>query len=120
MLRRDWIVVLAVVVWWTLEGFVTTGQLLTMQFKDAAVLGMGEALRRGLLSAWLWVPCSLALLWCARRFPIERGRMLRSVAVLTLAALAVVLFRAVAISVFNPWLGWYEVLPHVAALTTRL
>lgn len=111
MLRRDWIVLLTVFVWWTLEGLITTGQLLTMQFKDAEILTLAEALRRGVLSAWLWIPCSLGLLWCVERFPIERGRIWRAVGVLMMATLAVVLFRAIVIRELNPWLGWYDTVP---------
>ena len=110
-LRRSTVLVVAAVcAWWTLEGVVTAGQLLTMQFNDAT-LTLGEALRRGVLSAWLWIPCSLALLWLVSKFPIERGRMARPIVVLTLGAFAVVLFRAVAIYVCNPVLGWYETTP---------
>jgi len=110
-LRRSTVLVVAAVcAWWTLEGVVTAGQLLTMQFNDAT-LTIGEALRRGVLSAWLWIPCSLALLWLVSKFPIERGRMARPIAVLALGAFAVVLFRAVAIYVCNPVLGWYETTP---------
>ena len=110
-LRRSTVLVVAAVcAWWTLEGVVTAGQLLTMQFNDAT-LTIGEALRRGVLSAWLWIPCSLSLLWLVSKFPIERGRMARPIAVLTLGAFAVVLFRAVAIYVCNPVLGWYETTP---------
>lgn len=111
MLRRDWIVLLAVMVWWTLEGLTTAGQLLTMQVDGAAALTMGEALRRSVFSAWLWIPCSLGLFWCVERFPIERGKVLRSLGILMLATLVVVLYRAIVIRELNPWLGWYEVVP---------
>ena len=76
MQRHRLLLVGAVCVWWTLEGLVTAGQLLTMQFADET-LTVADALRRGLLSAWLWIPCSLALLWVSERFPIERGRIAR-------------------------------------------
>lgn len=111
MSRRDWTVVLAVAVWWTLEGLVTTGQLLTMQWADGDVLTLGQALRRGIFSAWLWIPWSLGLFWLVERYPIERGDLLRSIAVLTGAVLAIVLLRALSIYFLNPWLGWYRELP---------
>jgi sensor histidine kinase YesM len=111
MQRRRLLLVAAVCVWWTLEGLVTAGQLLTMQFADES-LTVAQAFRRGVFSAWLWIPCSLALLWLVARFPIERGRLARSIAVLTLAACAVVVFRAVAIYACNPFLGWYATTPR--------
>lgn len=111
MSRRDGLVVLAVAVWWTLEGLVTTGQLLTMQFGGDEVLTTGEALRRGMASAWLWIPFSLGLFWLVERHPIERGRALRAICVLMAAVLAIVVLRAIAVYALNPWLGWYRELP---------
>ena len=107
---RNQRIVLAVCLWWTLEGMVTAGQLLTMQFGDGAIT-VSTALRRGLASAWLWIPCSLLLLWLAERFPIERATLWRSLVVLTVAVVAVVVFRALVIYEFNGFLGWYEPLP---------
>jgi len=111
MLRRNWIVLLVVAAWWTLEGLITAGQLLTMQFHNAEMLTAGAALRRGLLSAWLMIPFSLGLVWCVERFPIERGKISRSLGVLMTATLMVVVLRAVVIREMNPWLGWYDTVP---------
>lgn len=111
MSRRDWLVVLAVTVWWTLEGLVTTGQLLTMQFGGDEVLTTGQALRRGIASAWLWIPFSLGLFWLVERHPIERGRLARSIGLSLLAVLAIVVLRAIVVYYLNPWLGWYRELP---------
>ena len=70
------------------------------------------ALRRGLASAWLWIPCSLLLLWLVERFPIERAHACGvRWSSLTVAVLAVVVFRALVIYAFNGFLGWYEQLP---------
>lgn len=111
MSRRDWLVVLAVTVWWTLEGLVTTGQLLTMQFGGDEVLSGAQAMRRGMASAWLWIPFSLGLFWLVERFPIERGSLARSIGVSLAAVIAIVLLRAATVYQLNPWLGWYRVLP---------
>lgn len=111
MSRRAWLVVLAVTVWWTLEGIVTTGQLLTMQFGDDEVLTLAQASRRGIASAWLWIPFSLGLFWLVERYSIERGSLARSLCVLMAAVLAIVLLRAVCVYYLNPWLGWYRTLP---------
>lgn len=111
MSRRAWLVVLAVVFWWTLEGLVTTGQLLTMQFGDDEVLTLGQAAWRGIASAWLWIPFSLGLFWLVERFPIERGRLTKSIGASLAAVATIVVLRAVAVYSLNPWLGWYRVLP---------
>lgn len=111
MSRRGWLVVLAVTLWWTLEGLVTTGQLLTMQFGGDEVLTLGQALRRGIASAWLWIPFSLGLFWLVERFPIERGRLATSIGASFAAVAAIVLLRAVVVYHLNPWLGWYRELP---------
>jgi signal transduction histidine kinase len=110
MQRRRLLLVAAICAWWTLEGFTTAGSLLTMQFSDET-LTLSEALRRGVLSAWLWIPCSIALFWLVERHPLERGRIARSIAVFTVAALAVVLFRAITIYLCEPVLDWYEAPP---------
>lgn len=111
MSRRNWLTVGAVSVWWTLEGLVTTAQLLTMQFGWDEVLTFGQALRRGMFSAWLWIPFSLALFWWVERQPIERGRLVRSIGWLLAAVLALVALRAMVVYYLNPWLGWYPKLP---------
>ncbi|WP_242113147.1 sensor histidine kinase [Luteimonas aquatica] len=111
MSKRNWIVVAVAAVWWTLEGLVTTGQLLTMQWPSDELMTVGKALRRGLLSAWLWIPLSVALFWLVERFPIERGRLASSLTVLSTATVGLVLLRALSIWAFNPWLGWYRELP---------
>jgi len=111
MSRRGWLVVLAVTVWWTLEGLVTTGQLLTMQFGGGETLTLGQALRRGIASAWLWIPFSLGLFWLVESHPIERGSLMRSISVLMAAVIGIVFLRAVCVYYLNPWLGWYRVLP---------
>ena len=110
MRRSDVRPLLAVCAWWTLEGLVTAGQLMTMQFGDESVTVAG-ALRRGLLSAWTWVPLSLLLLACVERFPLDRGRRARALAVYAAATALVVALRAVTIFQLNPVLGWYRDLP---------
>jgi len=111
MQRRRLLLVAAVCVWWTLEGIVTAGQLLTMQFSDET-LTVAAAFRRGVLSSWLWIPCSLFLLWLVERWPIERGRTARAIGVLMGGTFLVVLFRALSIYYANPILEWYATTPR--------
>lgn len=111
MSRRNWLAVVGVTVWWTLEGLVTTAQLLTMQFGWDEKLTFGQALHRGMFSAWLWIPFSLGLFWVVERQPIERGRLLRSIGWSMAAVLVLVVLRAMTVYYLNPWLGWYPKLP---------
>lgn len=108
MSRHTWIVIWVVIVWWTLEGLVTTGQLLTMQWSSDEVLTFAAALRRGLFTAWLWVPLSLGLFSLVAYYPFERGRLFRSIGLMSVAVAGVVWMRAVSIWGLNPWLGWYR------------
>ncbi|MBF5040760.1 MULTISPECIES: sensor histidine kinase [Myxococcaceae] len=110
MRRIDVRPLLAVCAWWTLEGLVTAGQLMTMQFGDEPVT-VASALRRGLLSAWTWVPLSMLLLACVQRYPLDPGRRTRALAVYAAATALVVALRAVTIFHLNPVLGWYRDLP---------
>ncbi len=82
-----------------------------MQFGGDEVLTLGQALRRGIASAWLWIPFSLGLFWLVERFPIERGRLATSIGASFAAVAVIVLLRAVVVYQLNPWLGWYRELP---------
>lgn len=110
LLKRNHLILLAVCLWWTLEGLVTAGQLLTMQFGDETIT-TPMALRRGLASAWLCIPTTLFLLWLVGRFPIGRARLWRSLGILTAAILVIVVLRAYVVYALNPFLGWYQTLP---------
>jgi two-component system, LytTR family, sensor kinase len=66
----------------------------------------GHVLRHGLLEAYLWAFATLAIFWLARRFPLERGRMLRSSAVHLVGALVLSLARVVVHGRAEPAGGW--------------
>jgi LytS/YehU family sensor histidine kinase len=69
-----------------------------------------------LASAWLWVPLTMLALWLAHRYPLGRGRLLPRLGLHLLSVIAVVLFRALAVLVLNPWVGWYATLPPLPEL----
>jgi signal transduction histidine kinase len=102
---------LAVSVWWLLSGLVWTGQAVTMYAAEGAQVATSHVLRTEIASAVLWIPLTMALLWCVERSPIERGRVLRSAGLLMLAVLGVIVLRALAVAGFNGWIGWYRALP---------
>ncbi|MEZ0472115.1 sensor histidine kinase [Luteimonas salinilitoris] len=107
---------MAVVGWWTLYGLLLAGQLLGMEGPDGGVMPAAHALRLGLASGLMWIPLTWLLLWWVRRWPIERGRLSRSIAATTAMVLLMVVLRAAAVAVLNPWIGWYQQLPAVPAL----
>ncbi len=67
------------------------------------------ALRPALLEASLWAFTTLAIFWLARRFPIERGRVLRGIAVHLVAAVVIALARTGVMIVLGWYLPWIRV-----------
>lgn len=111
MRRIPWLVVIAVIGWWGLNGLIWSAQVLTMQSSLGQPADVPQVLRFQMVSAALWVPCTLWLLWCAARTPVERERRAAPLAWLLLAVLAVVVFRAAAVLALDPWVGWYPAPP---------
>lgn len=108
MRGRFWWTLLVVSAWWTLYGVASTSQWLTMEGADGKVMPLREAARMGFASAWLWIPLTMLLLWCVDRFPIERGRLLRSSLASLAMVVAIVVVRAWAIVALDRWVGWYK------------
>ncbi|MFC3549988.1 sensor histidine kinase [Lysobacter cavernae] len=102
--------------WWTLNGLVWAGQVMTMREATGQALDGVQVLRLELASAWLWAPITLGLFWCVRHWPIERGRVLRALLLQGLAVAAVIVLRALVVIVCNDWVGWYAQLPPVGAV----
>ena len=110
--RRQWLLWWTVAaVWWTLEGFTTATNYHRMGQAAGNGLTWAKALETTMLSAWLWVPFTVFAFWLAERFPLDRDRWRRHVAVHLAGALGVVVTRAVVVVVLNPWARWYEVVP---------
>lgn len=118
---RPWSSLLVVSAWWTLYGLVSASQWLSMEAADGQVMPLAQAARLGFASAWLWIPLTLLLLWGVRRWPLERGRLARSLPALSGLVLLLVALRALAVLAFNPWVGWYREAPSlVDVLLTSL
>ncbi|TYT27325.1 sensor histidine kinase [Luteimonas viscosa] len=111
MRDRPWPMLPIVTAWWTLYGVASTSQWLSMEGADGEVMPLREAATLGFASAWLWIPMTMLLLWCVRRFPIERGKAWRSTLATLAMVLLLVLLRAAAVIVLNPWVGWYHAPP---------
>lgn len=97
--------------WWTLYGLMLAGQLLAMEGPGGRVMPAAHAFRLGLASGLMWAPLTVLLLWWVNRLPIERDRLLRSLATTTVLVLLVVALRAAGVVALNPVIGWYQQSP---------
>ncbi len=98
-------------VWWTLNGIASASQYVQMVGPAGERVTWQHALTSSLASAWLWVPLTLLALWLAHRYPLGRGYLLPRVGLHLLSVLVVVVFRALAVLVLNPIVGWYPAAP---------
>ena len=111
--RRWWLFAFG---WWTLNGLASASQVAQMAGPGGETVGWRHALVTSLASAWVWVPLTMLALWLAHRYPIGRGRLLPRIGLHLLSLLAVVLLRAVAVLLLNPWVGWYTTVPPLPEL----
>jgi hypothetical protein len=107
---------LAVTAWWLLTGVVATSQSLTMLDAQGATFDIGFIWRAEMASSILWIPLTMGLFWCVRRYPIGTPPLHRAIAVLTAAVVGVILLRAATVVALNDWIGWYDKLPTMPAL----
>lgn len=107
MARERFLLGLLIVVGWTLYGLVSASGMAGMTASNGDVIPLDRALRMGLASGWIWIPCSFALVWCVQRYPIERGRIASGIVAFSLVVLFIVLLRAWAVMALNPWVHWY-------------
>lgn len=105
--RRIWLETAVIFAAWALFGLLLAHQ----SYIQAALAGRQmpwvTALRPALLEAFLWALTTVAIFWLARRFPLERERMLRGIAVHIVAAVAIALARTgvmVMLSWYVPWI----------------
>ncbi|KAB8318437.1 hypothetical protein SD81_016135 [Tolypothrix campylonemoides VB511288] len=111
MRKIPWLVVACVVGWWALNGLIMTGHAVAIRSSRGQVFDLQEILRGEMVGAALWVPCTLFLLWCTARVPIQRERWIAPLGWLLLAVLAVVAFRAAAFHALDAWFGWVRDIP---------
>ena len=80
--RRFWLETALIVGAWAVFGLVLANQgYMQSGLRGRPVLSWAQALRPGLLEALLWVFSTLGIFWLARRFPLERGRVLPGITV---------------------------------------
>lgn len=111
MSRRTVPIWLLVLLWWIAYAVLFAGQVLSMN-EAAGRAEPWSIVLRDSLSIWLsWVPLTLGLLWVVRRYPLERGRFGRALAIQSAAVLVVILLRAAHMYYTNPIHHWYDQLP---------
>lgn len=98
----------AVVLWWSLNGIAVGTQWMLMVDASGQGIGFWKAMPASMVGAWGWIPLALALIWLARRHPIEPERIGRSLLVHLAAVVAIVVIRAIYIFVLDPWFHWYD------------
>ena len=112
----SWILLVA---WWTLYGVLHATQNYVIMQDVGRPTAFLEIADSSMVSAYTWIPISLALIWLVRRFPIEQGRLLVSVPVLLGASAALAYARCVAVAQLGQWFAWYPAIPLRRLLVTQ-
>jgi len=92
--RQFWLETTLIFAAWTVSGLLQANQFYIQSQLRGRPVSWADALRPGLLESLLWALATLGIFWLARRFPLERGRMLPNVTVHLIAALIHGLARA--------------------------
>lgn len=116
MLRNPPVLWIIVFCWWTLHGLALAMHLLNMPDAGEHARDLAYALRTGLIGAWLWVPLTMGVIWLTQRYPIGRQHWFGAITVHGITVLGIVVLRAVAVQILNPYIGWYATLPPFSDL----
>ena len=105
--RRLWLETALIFAAWTVFGLLLANQsYMQASLGGRQMTSWMPALRPALLEALLWAITTLVIFWLARRFPLERGRVLRGIAVHLVSAVVIALARTgvmVVLSWYVPW-----------------
>ena len=96
---------------WTIFGLLLANQSYVQSALAGRRMPLYVALRPALLEAVVWSLTTLAIFWLAQRFPLERPRMFRAVAVHLVAAVVIALTRTGVMVVLARYLPWVRVAP---------
>lgn len=107
--RQFWLEAALIFAAWTVFGLFMANQFY-MQGSTArgGPLPWAPALKHGLFEAFQWAFVTLAIFWLARRFPLERGHVLRRIPLHLAAVLVLAMARVLAMveaSRHVDWLG---------------
>ena len=95
---RSGFVVWLALLWWTAYAVLFASQVVSMNEQSGQPAAWTEALRYSFGGWMTWVPLTLGIVWLVRRYPIERGTLARSTAVLSMGVLAVIFLRGAYLS----------------------
>jgi hypothetical protein len=100
---------------WTLVAVVSTGQWYFFRLTSGRPAPWPSALADNLVSCWLWALFTPAIVWLARRHPVERGRLIGSVPRHLLLAGGLAAVDVLADLALAPWLSGGPDLPFLTA-----
>jgi two-component system, LytTR family, sensor kinase len=108
--RHFWLETVLIFAAWTVFGLFMAHQfyMQASSVRGAPLPPWGPVLKHGLFEACQWAIVTLAIFWLARRFPLERGRVLRRIPVHLAGVLILSMARVVAMveaSRHVDWLG---------------
>jgi LytS/YehU family sensor histidine kinase len=109
--RRRWLETAIIFAAWAVFALLVANQNYMQTAISGRQMPLLVALRPGLVDAALWAFTTLAIFWLARRFPIERGRVVQGIAVHLVAAVVIALARAGVMIVLRWYSPWLRVLP---------
>jgi two-component system LytT family sensor kinase len=104
--RRLWMETALIFAAWTIFGLLLANQSYIQSLLGGRQMPVIIALRPGLLEAFLWALTTVGIFWLARRFPLDRGRLFRAIAIHLTAAIVIALARTgimVVLSWYVPW-----------------
>ena len=104
--RRFWLETALVFAAWTVFGLLLANQIYIQSQLRGQTVPWVRVLRSGLLEAYVWAFATLGIFWLARRFPLERGRLLRRIALHVVAAVVVSLARVGFMVELSRHVGW--------------
>jgi signal transduction histidine kinase len=96
---------------WTAHSLVFAQTTMTLTGGGPTPASFGIALVQSFATWMPWVPFSLFIVWLVQRYPIERQRALRSIAMLCAGAGAVIVVKALYVLAINDVIGWYATAP---------
>ena len=107
--RRFWLETAIIFAAWAVFGLLLANQSSILATLGGRQMPVVVAIRPALLEAILWALTTVAIFWLARRFPLERGRMLRGIVVHLVGAVVLALARAGVMLVLGWYLPWVRV-----------
>lgn len=104
--RQLWLETALIFAAWAVFGLIMANQFYMQAELSGRPASWDRVLRHAAFEAFLWALTTLAIFWLARRFPLERGRMLGSSAVHLVGAVVLSLARVVVMVELSRQVEW--------------